>query len=431
MARNPMDLTSAKIHVLISEPFLPKLLANGVEDPYARYADLRRAGAVLRDASGILLVTRHREAARIIAHPGFAFVGAQAFPAAGPKERAQLAASGFLELLMFRGGASHSQTRRALSAIFSSDQMGRVRVAAEAKALELSLGLGGGFRVVETTVSALPISVLAVLIGIAESEILSLVAGSRMLAGLLAAAPMKADALVASLAEFESLVAKLDKRLTEPAGGDDPPHPLAGLLLTSAAADRRAIIADVLVLLVTGHDTSRAMLGNAVAALIAHPEACAMLAAEPALAPRAAEELIRYDTPGQVVFRHALEDAVIGEHQIRRGEMLALLIGSANHDETVFEQPDRLDFARTAGRPLSFGAGPHACIGAAIAKIQLTAFLKALVPQLPGLALDGTVPKAQQHGLIRGHEWPEAHSPAHAMRERPHALQTIATIERE
>lgn len=398
----------------IPDHFMGHLLANRTRNLYDCYKKLRRRGAFLRDASGIHLVTRHGEVAQIIACPHFAFVGAEVFPGAPPAIKSKLDAAGFLDLLMFGTGARHRQARRILSSLLSFDRIGRIRMAVESKAETLARQLDGGGQIdiIATVASYLPIRTLAELLGFEDDEILSLVAGSRNLAGLLAAAPMAADAMSAGIDEFVRLARWLDRRLGATVDGAD--HPLADALREASPDVRRAIVCDLAVLLVTGYDTSRAMLGNAAAALISHPEACGALAADPALAGRAAEELIRYDTPGQVVFRHALDDVTIDHYRIGRGEMLALLIGSANRDETAFEQPDRLDFARTRGRPLSFGAGPHVCIGAAIAKIQLIAFLRAFVSCLPRLVVDGAMPQATQHGLVRGHEQLILHSPAYA-----------------
>lgn len=399
----------------LNSPFLLELLSGQLGDLYPRYADLRRMGAMLRDASGIIVVTRHREVAQILADPAFAFVGPQTFPAAGAEQRARLDASGFFDLLMFRSGGEHRQTRRVLSELFSFNRIGRIRSAVEEMATGLARQLNGSlaFDFIPAVASTLPARMLVELIGLQAAEISTLVARSRAMTGLITAIPLAGNTLSDNIAAFETLCAWLDLRLIDPARGGDL-HPFRDQLRALPAEARQSIVADLLVLLVTGYDTSRAMLGNAAAALIAHPEAAGQLAAEPALTPRAVEELIRYDTVGQIVFRHAIEDTSVGEHRIARGEMLALLIGSANRDEAAFDHPDRLDFARSKGRPLSLGIGPHACIGAAVAKIQLAAFLNAFAPCLSRAVADGPLPRARQHGLVRGHDSLVLRMSAHA-----------------
>lgn len=164
---------------------------------------------------------------------------------------------------------------------------------------------------------------------------------------------------------------------------------------------RRILLGDVLLVLITGYDSSTALLGNALAALAADGAARERLAADPGLSPRAAEELIRYDSPDQVAFRIAQEEVAFGAHRIAPGEVVALLNGSGNRDKTIHEQADRLDFDRPKRRPLSFGSGPHACVGAALARTQLIGFLDGLRPWLARLDIDASPAAASQHDRIR------------------------------
>ncbi len=181
----------------LSAPFLLELLRGQLGDIYPRYANLRRMGAMLRDASGIIVVTRHREVAQIIADPAFAFVGPQTFPAAGAEQRARLDASGFFDLLMFRSGGEHRETRRVLSELFSFNRIGRIRSAVEEMATGLARQLDGSlaFDFVPAVASTLPARMLVELIGLQAAEISTLVARSRAMTGLITAIPLAGDAL--------------------------------------------------------------------------------------------------------------------------------------------------------------------------------------------------------------------------------------------
>jgi cytochrome P450 len=109
-----------EIHQMKNRPgrsVLLDLLSDRIDDIYTCYAALRRDASVVRDASGAILVTRHRSVVETIANPQFAFVGRHAFSSAGPELRARLAATGYFDLLMFREGESHRRTRRVLSGI--------------------------------------------------------------------------------------------------------------------------------------------------------------------------------------------------------------------------------------------------------------------------------------------------------------------------
>jgi cytochrome P450 len=106
---------------------------------------------------------------------------------------------------------------------------------------------------------------------------------------------------------------------------------------------------------------------------------------------QAVEELIRWDPPLQLFERWVLEDGVeVAGEPVSRGAKIALLFGSANRDQRVFEDPDRFDVARAnAAEHIGFGGGIHVCIGAPLARIELEASLRALVEGAPGLTLAG------------------------------------------
>ena len=149
----------------------------------------------------------------------------------------------------------------------------------------------------------------------------------------------------------------------------------------------REVFQFVILLLVAGNETTTNLIGNAVHALLRHPEAAARVAADPALVPAAIEETLRWDAPIQLVFRNALQDVTLGGAQIKQGDKLCVLIGSANRDERRFPDPDRFDLDRDTQGHLSFGFGKHFCLGASLARLEARVALEALAPRLPELRL--------------------------------------------
>jgi cytochrome P450 len=140
LLRRLNEIHHIEIHHMMNRPdrsVLLDLLSDRIDDIFTFYAALRRDAGVVRDASGALLVTRHRTVVETIANPQFAFVGRHAFSSAGPELRARLGATGYFDLLLFCTGESHRTTRRVLSELFSSAQLGRVRTTVEVKAAEL------------------------------------------------------------------------------------------------------------------------------------------------------------------------------------------------------------------------------------------------------------------------------------------------------
>jgi cytochrome P450 len=167
-----------------------------------------------------------------------------------------------------------------------------------------------------------------------------------------------------------------------------PKEDLIGVLVR-AHDEGHEITADELVafvglLLIAGNETTTNLIGNAVLALLDHPEQMALLRDEAGLVPNVVEEALRYDTPTQFLFRHATCDAEVAGRRIPEGSTVVPLFASANRDERKFQHPDRFDVRRDARGHLSFGQGIHFCLGAPLARLEALIALEALV-QLPGL----------------------------------------------
>lgn len=136
--------------------------------------------------------------------------------------------------------------------------------------------------------------------------------------------------------------------------------------------------------------TTSHVLGKAVVALVRHPDQLAALCANPEGWPNAIEEILRYDTAGQVVPRIASEDVDIQGYPIRAGESMFLLVGGANRDPAVFEHPNSFDTTRANAREhLSFSTGVHSCLGATLARMELHIGLQSLFERFPQLTLAG------------------------------------------
>jgi len=147
----------------------------------------------------------------------------------------------------------------------------------------------------------------------------------------------------------------------------------------------REVIQFGLLLLVAGNETTTNLIGNAVTALLGHPEQLARVAADPGQVPSLLEETLRYDAPVQLVFRNTLSDTEIAGVPIPSGETVAVLLGSANRDERRFPEPDRFDVGRNPQAHIGFGFGKHFCLGASLARLEAKVALEALVPELPKL----------------------------------------------
>jgi cytochrome P450 len=153
------------------------------------------------------------------------------------------------------------------------------------------------------------------------------------------------------------------------------------------------LVAQTLLLYIAGHETTVNLIAGGTLALLRHPGQLALLRSDPALAGNAVEELLRYDSPVQASRRITVEPVTEGEVTIPAGAFIMASLGSANRDER-FWGPDaaELDLRRENARQhVSFGAGPHHCLGASLARLEACIAFERLTARFPGLALDGDV----------------------------------------
>jgi cytochrome P450 len=144
------------------------------------------------------------------------------------------------------------------------------------------------------------------------------------------------------------------------------------------------------ILATAGHDTTSATLAGGLQALAENPTELRRLKNDPALVPTAVDEMIRWVSPVTSFMRTATEDYTLRDTQIRAGDALLLSYPSANRDEEVFADPFRFDVGRTPNKHLAFGFGVHYCLGAALAKMEVAAFMTELLARLDTVELAGT-----------------------------------------
>lgn len=130
------------------------------------------------------------------------------------------------------------------------------------------------------------------------------------------------------------------------------------------------LLANAVFILVAGHETTTNLIANGLLSLLRAPAELQRLRDDSTLLPAAVEEMLRHESPLQMVGRIAREDLAIDGTRIEKGQILALVLGSANHDPAVFSDPDRLDVGRKDNKHLAFSQGAHYCIGAALARIE-------------------------------------------------------------
>jgi cytochrome P450 len=146
-----------------------------------------------------------------------------------------------------------------------------------------------------------------------------------------------------------------------------------------------------MIIATAGHDTTSSTISGGMGALVGNPDQLAALKDDPSLIDNAVDEMIRWVTPVRHFMRHATEDYELGDTTILAGDRLLLAYLSANRDESVFEEPDRFDIRRhNADQHLAFGIGVHFCLGAHLARMEVRAFFKELIPRLESIEPTGS-----------------------------------------
>ena len=187
-------------------------------------------------------------------------------------------------------------------------------------------------------------------------------------------------------------------------------HPRDGLVSAMMAADidgarltEDEIIANLIVTMVGGQETTTNLIGNGVLTLLRNPDSLARLRVDPALISSALEELLRYESPSQHTARLAPENVTLGGKTIQKRQAVIAVMGAANRDPERFPEPDRLDIERPDNRHVAFGWAAHFCFGAHLARLEGQIALATILRRLPDLALDTTAPLEWRHNLgLRG-----------------------------
>ena len=171
---------------------------------------------------------------------------------------------------------------------------------------------------------------------------------------------------------------------------------------TASALTGEELVANINILLSTGHETTTHLIGNGLLALLQNPDQMQKLRAEPAMFSRAIEEMLRYENPVQITYRSTIEDAKIHGRRICKGDLVNTIIASANRDPERFSDPNRFDITRSEGRHLGFGVGIHFCIGAPLVRLEAEIFFETILRRFPKLALATDDLEWQEHPIFRG-----------------------------
>ncbi|MFF4395663.1 cytochrome P450 [Streptomyces sp. NPDC001480] len=363
-------------------------LADGlIDQPYDVYRRLREEAPVHRiagpDGTPAWLVTRYEDVREALADPRLSLDRKHA--TAGTYKGFALPPALDANLLNM-DPPDHTRIRRLVGRVFTPGRVQQLRepIRRTADGLLDALGPHGTADLVASYAAPLPITVICDLLGIPESHRLDFRVWTDTLMVPDPAHPDAGrEAMVAMLGFLTRLLA--DKR-REPA--DDL---LSDLIAVRDEGDRLSedeLMSLAFLILFAGYENTVQLIGNAVLALLSHPDQLAALRENPALLPAAVEEIARYEGPALLgIRRFPVEDVTIGGVTVPAGETVWVSLSAANRDPARFPDPDRLDLTRDTGGHLALGHGIHYCLGAPLARAETEIALAALLERFPHLAL--------------------------------------------
>ncbi|MEU6387993.1 cytochrome P450 [Streptomyces sp. NPDC046939] len=360
-----------------------------ITDPYGTYATLRTASPVHRikgtDGQPAWIVTRYEDVRAGLADPRLSLDKKNALP--GNYHGSRLPPALDANLLNM-DPPDHTRIRRLVGKAFTPGRVERLRAPVRALADQLldALGQQGSTDLIAAYAAPLPISVICELLGVAPDRRGDFRGWAQ---ALLVPDPDRpqdgAKAVGAMLAYFVELI---EHKRREPK--DDL---LSDLIAVHDAEDGRLsedeLLSLAFLILVAGFENTVQLIGNAVLALLRHPDQLDELRADSTRIPAAVEEVARYEGPALLAIRRfPTEDMEIGGVPVKAGETVLLSLAAADRDPDRFPDPDRLDLARDTAGHLALGHGIHYCLGAPLARAETEIALRALLERFPRLELD-------------------------------------------
>lgn len=397
--------------------------------PHRAYRLLRALDPIHESPIGIWVLSGHREVADALRHPDLGSDETKADPSAirlGPVKHLLSAPPAISQgggseahkpadpvrqmlrqLMLFRDPPDHTRLRSLVNKAFTT----KASVALEARIAELAharLDQIEPRREMDFLAEiAYPVPAIAIceLIGVPSSDHDVIISSAPAIAARLDPSPMRNPAAIAAAASAaETLTGYLSELIAERKA-----RPKSDLLSAMIAAeheggrlDHDELVGMAVLLLLAGHETTANLLGNGLLALLSHPTRWAQFRTDPSIDRTAVEELLRFAGPIQVTERTTLDVVDIGGVLIPRGRIVVLCLAAANRDPAVFDSPDVLDLERDPNPHLSFGSGPHFCLGAGLARLEARTILRAVADRLPNLELGGGRPRWRPSFTIRG-----------------------------
>ena len=366
----------------------PEVLAN----PYPLYRRLREEAPVQWDPYlHAWVVTRYEDVVDVLHHFNAARTPAPERLAELGMEALSPIAAVMVRQMLFLDPPEHGRVRRLASVAFTPRRIAHLREHIRAIAERLVDELAGGdrFEVMAGLAEPLPAIVTAEMLGVPTADHEMLKDWSQDFAEMLGNFQHNPGRAEKTLQSVEGMVEYFRAALVREA--DAPTEGLVNALATAEVDGDRLteeeIIANVIVTMVGGQETTTNLIGNGLLTLLRQPDQLERLRSDPALMPSAVEELLRYESPSQHTARLAPAGALLGGKEIPEGAAVIAVMGAANRDPERFSDPDRLELGREDNRHVAFGWAAHFCFGAPLARMEGQIAFETLLTRFPEISL--------------------------------------------
>ena len=379
-----------------------------VADPYEQLKALREIGKpVWHEGMQIFLAARHSDANDVFRNKSLGRIFTDKSPEFEWETFNWLHSDSILD----SEPPKHTRLRSLVAKAFNRNKIEGMRPAVERitqqllDAIDAKVNSGESFDLIADYAEPLPVKIIADLLGFPESEEHLLRPWSQSIVKMYEVNPSEQHQIEAKKAagEFAEYVRNLaEHRKTNP--GQDLITDLAMVEENGEKLNSHELVATCVLLLNAGHEASVNAFGNGMVAALERPDQAELLRKNSrAITDTALEEFMRFDAPLHLFERTATVDTELGGVKIEKGQKIAALIGSANRDSLVFERADEMDLTRDPNPHIGFGAGIHFCLGAPLARLEMSVSLPALWEKYPNMQLAGT-PVRRPTFVLRGYE---------------------------
>jgi cytochrome P450 len=388
-----------------------------IVDPYPAYHRLRASEPVHWAAGGYWVATRYADVRHVLAEPSFGqgeFIRNIAmFYGPGFDVLSHSAYRWLSEVFVMQDPPHHTRLRKLVAHALTPKRIADMAPRIEQIVDELldEATPAGRMDVIADFAYRLPTLVMFDMLGVDEADRTR--ARMAELTKAIAESFIVFETRALSTAELERADRQMDflydwfGALFE-ARRREPRNDLTSALARPAEdgdqLSRRELLTVIIGMFGAGFETTAHMIGNGLLSLHRHPEQWRALVADPSLAAGVVEEVLRYESSLQATYRTALADARVGDQAVAAGQRVLCILGAANRDPSVFEDPDRFDIRRKDVRVMSFGGGIHHCIGQGLARLEGRIAFRRLAERLPGLEVDAAAPRWRPGFLFRGLE---------------------------